>query len=291
MQVVAAAWARLAGLHAIDETSTGAASAIDAARELVPSVAVTVALWLDGITAAAETLNVAVVDPAGTATEAGVVSKTSLLASDTVEPPAGLGFARVRLQVEFPETLSVAGLQLREDIGGTPPPPVTMPPVLVICIPVPDAEAATGPPSPIEVVFRPEAIVKFTNATVPFAIVFVFKPEIKQETLPAPGLQTSVLPEEVDAKAGTTAIAATLLVGYVTVHCRAAGEPAVPEVHVTPRDTLPLTAAIPEERDKEPVWPDRDGTSTSSAIARIDEMRAALMQRIAGNGAYIELNC
>jgi hypothetical protein len=57
--------------------------------ELVPRVAVTVALSLPAIEAAAVALNVAVVAPAATVTDAGTVSEALLLASVTLDPPVG----------------------------------------------------------------------------------------------------------------------------------------------------------------------------------------------------------
>ncbi len=51
------------------------------------------------IVAAAVALNVVVVAPAATITEAGTVSEALLLASATVEPPAGAVWVRVTVHV------------------------------------------------------------------------------------------------------------------------------------------------------------------------------------------------
>src|SRR5277367_2992877 len=90
VQVPTALCPSVAGRQARPETSTaGAVSEMVADCELAPSVAVTVALWLDGMEAAAVALKVAVVAPAATVTEAGTVSKGLLQASVTPDPPAG----------------------------------------------------------------------------------------------------------------------------------------------------------------------------------------------------------
>jgi hypothetical protein len=80
---------RVVGLQATPETSTGANRLMVAVCELVPRVAVTVALSLPAIEAAAVALNVAVVAPAATVTDAGTVSEALLLASVTLDPPVG----------------------------------------------------------------------------------------------------------------------------------------------------------------------------------------------------------
>ena len=87
------------GLQATPETSTGASRLIVAVCELLPRVAVTVALWLLAIVAAAVALKVAVVDPAVTVTDAGTVSEALLLASVTLDPPVGAVWVSVTVQV------------------------------------------------------------------------------------------------------------------------------------------------------------------------------------------------
>lgn len=184
----------------------------------MPRVAVIVAFWLVGIREPAAALNVAVLDPAATATEAGTVNKASLLVSESVEPPAGLGRARVTLQLELPDAFSAAGTHDSKEIVGCPAPPVTVPLAPVICIPVAAGDAASDPRTPMEVAYTPEAIIKFTTATVPFEIPLVFGPEIMQAIIPVPGTHASFLADEVNAVPGTTAIAVTLNGGYVKVH-------------------------------------------------------------------------
>src|SRR5580704_5506193 len=75
VQVLTALCPRLVGLHTTLDTSTGASRLMVAVFELVLRVAVTVALWLVAIEAAAVALKVAVVAPAAIVTDAGTVSE------------------------------------------------------------------------------------------------------------------------------------------------------------------------------------------------------------------------
>jgi hypothetical protein len=61
-------------------------------------LAVTVAPWFEGIEDPAVAVNVAVVAPDDTVTEAGTVSSVLLLASVTVDPPAGAVCVSVTVQ-------------------------------------------------------------------------------------------------------------------------------------------------------------------------------------------------
>jgi hypothetical protein len=87
VQVLTALCPRLVGLHAMPDTRTGTDGAtrlMAAVWELVPRVAVTVALWLLAIRAAALALNVTLVAPAGTVTEAGPLSAMAVVAVSTL---------------------------------------------------------------------------------------------------------------------------------------------------------------------------------------------------------------
>jgi hypothetical protein len=66
---------------------------------------------LFGIVTAAVPLNVAVVAPAATVTDAGTVSKVSLLASVTLDPPAGAVWVSVTVQVLTPLCPRLVGIQ------------------------------------------------------------------------------------------------------------------------------------------------------------------------------------
>jgi len=75
------------------------------------------------IVAAAGALNVAVVDPAATVTEAGTVSAALLLASVTEDPPAGDTCVKVTVQLLTALCPRLAGLHTTPDTktGATRP--------------------------------------------------------------------------------------------------------------------------------------------------------------------------
>src|SRR5437762_3469446 len=75
---------------------------------IVPAVTVVVA-----------TLNVAVVAPAATVTEAGTVAAVLLLASITTAPPAGAAALSVTVPVLFAPPVTVAGFSVIEASTGT----------------------------------------------------------------------------------------------------------------------------------------------------------------------------
>jgi len=82
--------------------------------------------------AAAVALNVAVVAPAVTVTEAGTVSEALLLASVTLDPPAGAAWVSVTVHVLVAPALNAVGEQAGGDREGTvivpPPADVTLRP-------------------------------------------------------------------------------------------------------------------------------------------------------------------
>jgi hypothetical protein len=112
VQVLTAVCPRLLGLHARAETITGANRPILTVCELLARLAVTVALWLLAIEAAAVALKVAVVAPAGTVTDGGTVSSGLLLVSVTLDPPVGAAWVSVTEHVLVPPVLNVAGEQV-----------------------------------------------------------------------------------------------------------------------------------------------------------------------------------
>jgi hypothetical protein len=99
---------RLAGLHVNTLTSTGATSETVAVCVLPFSVAVMVAVWLLAIVPAVA-VNVAVVFPDPTVTEAGTVNATALLDSVTVAPPVCV---TVTVHVALPPGTRLAGLHV-----------------------------------------------------------------------------------------------------------------------------------------------------------------------------------
>jgi hypothetical protein len=78
-------------------------------------VAVTVALWLPVKAVEAVALKVAVAVPAGTVTDAGTVSNVLLLASVTLDPPAGAFWLSATVQVLAAPGLRLVGLQVSEE--------------------------------------------------------------------------------------------------------------------------------------------------------------------------------
>jgi hypothetical protein len=125
-------------------------------------------------------VKVPVVADAAIVTEAGTVNKALLLDSATTAPPAGAAPLKVTVQLEVAELAKLLGTHASEvgTIGGGPP-PVTMPPVNASVIELAAAEAAI-PLIPSVVLETPEAIVRFTTATVPFEMILAFIPEATQ---------------------------------------------------------------------------------------------------------------
>jgi len=92
---------------------TGAVSEKFAVLVLLLYVAVMVALWLLLIVPAVA-VNVLVVDPAATVTEAGTVNSALLLDSVTDAPPAGAAEESVTVQVEVPPLAKLVVVQPKE---------------------------------------------------------------------------------------------------------------------------------------------------------------------------------
>jgi hypothetical protein len=112
-------WLRLVGLHVTEETSTGATRLIVAVAEVVPRVAVRVALWsLE--TVVVEAVNEAVVAPEATATEAGAESVALVLVSVTETPPLGAALDRVTVHVLEAFGPMLLGVQDRAETAVTP---------------------------------------------------------------------------------------------------------------------------------------------------------------------------
>jgi hypothetical protein len=126
-------------------------------------------------------VNVAVVAAAATVTDGGTVSRGLLLEMATAVPPAGAAPLNVTVQLAVAEPAMLVGrhdTEVRAVDGG--PPPVTTPPVGESVIAVPEPEAPRVLLSPIVVLVKPDAIVRFTVATVPFDIMLVLRPEARQ---------------------------------------------------------------------------------------------------------------
>jgi hypothetical protein len=180
VQVLEESGPRLVGLHASEETSTGATRLMVVVWEAPFNVAVTIALWSLGIVPAVAE-NVPVVAPAATVTDGGAVSRGLLLEIVTAAPPAGAAPLNVTVQLALPEAARLVGRHARavRTVAGRLP-PVATPPVGESAIALPEAEDARVLLTPILVLLTPEAIVRFTTAIVPFDIMLAFMPEARQ---------------------------------------------------------------------------------------------------------------
>jgi hypothetical protein len=112
VHVLTALCPKLVGLQATPDTSTGVTRLMVTICELLPRVAVTVALWLVPKVAEAVALKVAMVAPAATVTDAGTVSAALLLARVTLDPPVGAVWASITVQVPTALCPRLAGLQV-----------------------------------------------------------------------------------------------------------------------------------------------------------------------------------
>jgi hypothetical protein len=128
--------------------------------------------------------NVAVVEPAGTVTDAGIDKLELLSDSATDAPVLGAAALRVTVQVELPGVVINPGLHETElrvtgiEVTGT----VTVPPVpkSVRAVPVGSTADVFVTPMAVTGAGLTVAIVRLTTATTPFAIVFAFIPEARQ---------------------------------------------------------------------------------------------------------------
>ncbi len=114
VQVLDAFCPKLVGLHAKDDTVTGATRLTVALAELLLYVAVTVALWLLAMVLVVA-LKVPVVAPAATVIDAGTVSTVLLLVSVTAAPPVGAACVNVTVQVLDAFCPKLVGLHAKDD--------------------------------------------------------------------------------------------------------------------------------------------------------------------------------
>jgi len=206
------------GLHASDDNVTGADRLTVAVCEMPLSVAVTVVLW-SLVIVPAVTVNVAVVAFAATVTDVGVVKSELLSESVTTVPPVGAAELNITVHVLVPLELSVVGVQDTETSdGAVVVEPIIVPPVVETDIALPAADAAVLLPTAIEVELTPDAIVTFTDATTPFAMVLAFIPDARHVYVPDPPMQVIVLPALVSAAPAVAEIAITSEAANVNVH-------------------------------------------------------------------------
>jgi len=170
--------------------------------------------------AAALALKVAEVAAAATVTDVGTVRVGLVLVRATIAPPAGADPVRATVQVEVPDPFRMDGRQDREaTVGktgaaaGKLAPPVTVPPVARSRMPFPAGEDAALLPIPMAVMVGPAAMVRFTTATAPFAMMPAFMAEATQANVPKPPKQFNTLPAAVSAGPEFTEMETTLAGG------------------------------------------------------------------------------
>jgi hypothetical protein len=175
-----------------DERATGAVNPSENVRETPLRVAVKVAL-VSVETAAAVAVNVAVVNPALTVTEAGTVTEALLLDRLTLAPPAGAAAVRVTVQVLVPGVTTEAGVQLR--LAGCGRVMVTVPPAVITAIGSPPGVVPSAPAicTVDDVLLVVGETVNVAVATTPEAMAVVFSPVTRQIIEPPPPLQATDL--------------------------------------------------------------------------------------------------
>jgi hypothetical protein len=140
-------------------------------------VAVMVALWFV-VRTPAVAMKVAELAPAGTVTDAGIVSGALLSDSVMVAPEEAASFKLTVQVVEAPEA-TVPGLQLKDvKLSGTTV--VIVPPVAVMASALADWVAPNALAMPIYVAVVLGEIVAVTTATTPFWTIFALSPVNRQ---------------------------------------------------------------------------------------------------------------
>jgi hypothetical protein len=114
VQVLEAFGPRLVGLHASEETKTGATRLTVALEELLLYAAVTVALELL-LMAAVVALKVAEVAAAATVTDVGTVRVELVFARVTLAPPVGAGWVKVTVHALEAFGPTLVGLHARDE--------------------------------------------------------------------------------------------------------------------------------------------------------------------------------
>lgn len=170
--------------------------------------------------AAAVALNVAVVAPAPTVTDAGTVSETLLLAGEIAIPPAGAATFSAAEQVEIWPPLKLPGAQVSEERAGTV---TTLPAVVNPGSAEPVAATPTAPDTATDVVAALAARVSWMLAITPPAIAFAFEPASTHVYKPGAEEHERVFPAVVAAGPTVAPMAEIWLRGNTKVHCRPAG--------------------------------------------------------------------
>ena len=211
-----------------------------------------VAVWLV-VMVPAFAVNVALVAPAGTLTDAGIVSSALLLKSVITAPPVGAAWPIVAVHVEVAPLFSDEGLQVTLLMPGGPT--VMVPPIALVPMLVPVADAANVPVMLIGIV--PDALedrVTLIAATVPFWIRLAFKPLTMHVRVPMPAEQVIVFEAAVAALPIVALRFAMLDALYVRVHCTAAGSLPLGDVRLRFKLLLPPALMVPEDNANVSVW-------------------------------------
>ena len=198
-------------------------------------------------------VNVALVAPAGTLTDAGTVSSALLLVSVITPPPAGAAWLRATVHVAVAPLLSDEGLQVT--LLMLEGPAVMEPLVALVAMFVPVADAANVPVMLIGTV--PDALadrVTLIAATVPFWIILAFKPLTMHVTVPLPVEHVIVFDAAVAALPAVALTLAMLDALYVRVHCTAAGSLPLGDVRLRFKVVLPPALTAPEDNVNVSVW-------------------------------------
>jgi hypothetical protein len=206
------------------------------------------------VTDPAVAVKFAVVAPAATVTEAGVVRAALLSVIVTTEPPAGAARDRVTVQVELAPEATLAGEHRRFEIVGSVGGTAMVPLVPETAKEVPSVSAPRRLPSASGTVewLVAESVIE-TTATTPLPIALAFIPEATHNADPLAVLQLMVFPEVVRAGPAAKLMAVTSVAAYESAHCNAAGW--LPAVALRERlsDKEPPGPPEPEARFKEVV--------------------------------------
>lgn len=215
----------VAGVQLNDDNCGGATSARDTVFEILPPVAVTIALWSAWM-AATLAVKAAEAAPAGTVTDPGTETLALFTERLTGKPALGAGPVSVIEHEDDPGALTVRGEQLKlfSDVTDAGCRIVMAPPAAEAGMELPDAFDATTFDSDMEAVplAAPGATRKATVAICPLPIVSVFNPYRTQVVEP-PLVAHATLFAALTAEEPAFTPATDNTDGYAIVHWRLVG--------------------------------------------------------------------
>jgi hypothetical protein len=234
------------GLHTKDvSVGSGGDSVIVTLRDAPLNVAITVLVRALG-TSIAVTIKFAVLDPAVTTTDPGVVRYDPLSVSSTVTPPEGAVVLSVTVQVSEPAPVIDAVPHVREDSPGRMEIPGRIRAVPVTVAVFPAAEAPKVLLNLSAAPVDPDVSVADILATTPAGIAAAFIPATIHVYVPARATHERSLPAVFNDDPATALIDAIAEAGYCSVHCNAlAPEPCGD--HLTSKLMAPFDAGTPGE--------------------------------------------